>query len=307
MGALDLDGVRRHVASAGSPSRRGRSAPARVGPGRGPRPSGTGSHPAGPARRRAPASLRRRHRLLGRAVAALGLLVAVIAAAVLVWGYRLTTNPRPDDPAHVDALLVAYSNPAVYEAALELAGRGATRHLFVSAYLGPDGHEKLCGAPAAADPRLQGVDVECFSPDPVTTQGEVVHAAQRMEALGLHSLGVLTFGEHLERARVLAERCWSGPGRSVAMYEYDRPEEPSQRFSQTVYGTVAFLKVAATPGCSTHSDWLQWPVDRLKDAAATAEPDLASAPGTATSVRSPAVPADWRAQAPTPGATVRED
>lgn len=297
MGALDLDGVRRHAAAAGRATRRrsGASRPGTVRPGPGPRPSGAGSHPAGPSRRRPRAAGARRGRILGRAVAALAAVLTVAVTAVLVWGFRLTTDPHPDEPAHVDALLVLYTDPAVYDAALELAGEGVTDRLFVSGYLHPDGFEKLCGAPADADPRLDGVTVECFSPDPVTTQGEVVFASERMEALGLHSLGVLTHGRHLERSRILAERCWSGPGESVAMYQYHRHERLRTKVQQTLYGTLAFLKVAATPGCDQHSDWLQRPVDRLKQAGAS----------------SPAVgsvdPADWAAQASVPGAATRKD
>ena len=219
-------------------------------------------------------------------MAAVAAVLTLAVAAVLVWGFRLTTTPQPDDPEHVDALLVLYTDPSVYDAALELAGQGRTNRLFVSGHLHPDGFEKLCGAPAAQDPRLEGVSVECFSPDPVTMQGEVVHAAERMEALGLHSLGVLTHGRHLERSRLLAERCWSGPGQSVAAFQYDVDEGLRTRVQQTLYGTLSFLKVAVTPGCDQQIDWLQWPVDRLKQAAA----------------RGPAAdPADWAAQAPVPG------
>lgn len=269
MGALDLDGVRRHAAAAGRETRR---------------------------------------RLLGRAAAALAAVLTLAVAAVLVWGFRLTTNPHPDEPAHVDALLVLYTDPAVYDAALDLAGRGVTDRLFVSGHLHPDGFEKLCGAPAAADPRLDGVTVECFSPDPVTTQGEVVFASRRMEQLGLHSLGVLTHGRHLERSRILAERCWSGPGQSVAMYRYHRHEGLRARAQQTLYGTLAFLKVAVAPGCDQHSEWLQWPVDRLKQAAALGAADLAAGASAASSaVAPPADPADWAAQASVPDAVTRKD
>lgn len=231
--------------------------------------------------------------------------LTVAVAAVLVWGFRLTTNPLPDEPDHVDALLVLYTDPAVYDAALDLAGRGVTDRLFVSGYLRPDGFEKLCGAPAAADPRLQGVTVECFSPDPVTTQGEVVFAAGRMEQLGLHSLGVLTHGRHLERARILAERCLSGPEDSVAMYRYHQHEGLRAKAQQTLYGTLAFLKVAVTPGCSQHAEWLQWPVDRLKNAAApgtATDPASASLPAGRT-----ADPADWWPREVVPGGTGRKD
>ncbi|PZQ79912.1 MAG: hypothetical protein DI545_03925, partial [Micrococcus luteus] len=106
--------------------------------------------------------------------------VATLAALALAfgagWATHAVTDPHPDDAPRVDALLVLYSQPRVYDAAIELAASGLTDRLFVSAYLGPDGHEKLCGGPEERDPRLAGVTVECFAPDPVTTQGEVIHA-----------------------------------------------------------------------------------------------------------------------------------
>ena len=237
----------------------------------------------------------RRLRILRRAVAAVAAVLALAVATVLGWGFWLTTNPSPDEPAHVDAVLVLYTDPAVYDAALELAGEGVTDRLFVSGYLRPDGSERLCGPPAEEDPRLDGVTVECFSPDPVTTQGEVVFATERMEALGLHRLGVLTHGRHLERSRILAERCWSGPGESVAMYQYHRQESLGTQVQQTLYGTGAFLKVAVTPGCDQHSDWLQWSVDRLKQVGA-------SSPAART-----VDPADWAAQTSVPGVATRKD
>ena len=123
--------------------------------------------------------------------------VATLAALGLAfgagWATHAVTDPHPDDAPRVDALLVLYSQPRVYDAAIELAASGLTDRLFVSAYLGPDGHEKLCGGPGERDPRLAGVSVECFAPDPVTTQGEVVHAADRMRELGLHHLGAVSY------------------------------------------------------------------------------------------------------------------
>lgn len=206
-----------------------------------------------------------RRRALRWALALLALILAGALAVGVEGAVRRTLEPRPDGPARVDALLVLYSQPAVYDAALDLLGRGVADRVFVSSHLGPDGHEKFCGEPARTDPRLAGVTVECFSPDPVTTQGEVMYAGGRMRELGLHDLGVLTFGEHLERSRVLAERCWPPEEGSVRMYEFDAGYDGAQRARQAAYAVLAWAKVGATPGCDQELPGVvRWPLDVLK-------------------------------------------
>ena len=70
---------------------------------------------SGGARRR-----RRRVRIGGRlaAMLVLGLAVAAVPAV------RLTVDPHPEAPEHVDALLVLYSSPHVFDAAIELVDQG---------------------------------------------------------------------------------------------------------------------------------------------------------------------------------------
>ncbi|MEX3564911.1 hypothetical protein [Micrococcus endophyticus] len=190
---------------------------------------------------------------------------AVALAFAAGFATHAVTSPHPDDPPHVDALLVLYSQPRVYDAAIELAAAGATDRLFVSAHLGPDGHERLCGDPERRDPRLAGVAVECFAPDPVTTQGEVVHAAARMRELGLEHLGVLTFHQHLERARLLAERCWSPEEGRVSLYAFDAGLDRWGTVRHGAYGVLAYGKAALTPGCDQELPGvLQWPLDAAK-------------------------------------------
>ena len=195
--------------------------------------------------------------------------VATLAALALAfgagWATHAVTDPHPDDAPRVDALLVLYSQPRVYDAAIELAASGVTDRLFVSAYLGPDGHEKLCGGPEERDPRLAGVTVECFAPDPVTTQGEVIHAADRMRELGLHHLGVLTFHQHVERARLLAERCFTPEEGRVSLYAFDAGFDRLGRLEHGVYGVLAYGKAMLTPGCDQQLPGvLQWPLDLAK-------------------------------------------
>ncbi|MDY6056161.1 hypothetical protein [Micrococcus sp.] len=204
-----------------------------------------------------------------RARTALLALVTVLALVLAVPTVRvldLTVHPRVDAPEHVDALLVLYSRPEVYDAALDLAGRGVADHLFVSAHMGPDGHEKLCGEQAHTDPRLAGVSVECFDPSPVTTQGEAVYAARRMHELGLHDLGVLTFGQHIERARLLTTRCWAPEDGTVSMYAFDPGLGRLEAARHTLYGVLAHGKAALTPGCDQELPGpVNWALDVVKD------------------------------------------
>lgn len=207
-----------------------------------------------------------RHLGVRRALAVVGGCAVLSMVGVLGWGYVLTTSPRPDNPPHVDAVLVLHSGPDVYDAAVELAARGVTNRMFVSVSGTGENHEQLCGTESQLDPALEGIQIECFSPAPVTTQGEVLYARQRMSELGLRDLGVLTFPQHLERARVLAERCWAPENGSVSMYQFDAERSPLREVEHTVYGTLAYLKVVATPGCGQELPRaVEAPLDWLKD------------------------------------------
>ena len=221
-----------------------------------------------PAEGRVPARPRRAGPRAPRwMLAALAVLAIAALAYGAAWAARQTLEPHAENPEHVDALLVLYSQPAVYDAALDLLGAGVADRVFVSAHLGPDGHEKLCGEPAKADPRLHGVTVECFSPDPVTTQGEVMYAGERMRALGLQDLGVLTFGEHLERARLLAQRCWPEEEGTVSMYEFDAGYDDGVRARQAAYAVLAYGKAGLTSGCGDELPGaVRWPLDLAKRA-----------------------------------------
>lgn len=221
------------------------------------RPSGRGAH--------ASTRVRRRRRVLPAIALVLVLVAAVAIGPGLGRAVRLTTQPHADEPARVDALLVLYSQPAVYDAALDLIGEGLTDRVFVSAYMGPDGFEKFCGTPQQRDPRLRGVQVECFSPDPVTTQGEVMHASERMRALGLEHLGVLAFPQQVERARILAQRCLPPEDGQVSVLMFEPQGAWDWQVRQDVYGTLAFAKVELTSGCGgSLPRVLQAPLDLLK-------------------------------------------
>ncbi len=180
-------------------------------------------------------------------------LAALAAGAVLAW---VTVNPRVNSAPHVDALLVlSTETESSHDQAYRLAEAGVTDLLIVSA---PEGtSRRLCHkAP-------EGVEAVCFAPDPVTTQGEAIVGTRVAQKQGVHSLGVLTFDHHIERSRLLVERCWDGP---VYMYEFHPVRGPLSSARSFIYAMAAYGKAFLTPGCGTPPpQWLQTPIDRIKN------------------------------------------
>jgi len=190
----------------------------------------------------------RRWLLRGGGVVVLAFLAVGV---VLAW---LTVNPRVNSAPRVDALLVLSTQEGNHEEARRLAENGVTDLLIVSV---PEGEpDSLCGGAS------EGVEVECFSPDPVTTQGEAIVGTAIAREHGVHSLGVLTFDHHIERSRLLVERCWDGP---VHMYEFHPARGAPRKAYDIVYAMTANGKTFLTPGCGTPPpQWLQTPIDRFK-------------------------------------------
>ncbi|WP_313817143.1 hypothetical protein [Citricoccus sp.] len=171
-------------------------------------------------------------------------LLAVGAAVglFLLMSTWLVLFPRTNPAPRVDALLVLYTEDAVYDRAVELANEGVTDLLIVSQPDGADG--RLCGG------FRTGTDAEvvCFSPEPVTTQGEAIVGSELARDRGVETLGLLTFDNHLERARVVVSRCWDS---DMHVYEFNRDLSLHERAYQVIYGIAAFGKTALTLGCTT--------------------------------------------------------
>jgi uncharacterized SAM-binding protein YcdF (DUF218 family) len=143
-----------------------------------------------------PASRRfvRRHPLIAGLV--LVIVVFLVASSVLfVW-------PATDQPRHVDAILILEGdNEAAREStAISLAKRGYAPVLLFSQG-NPDG---------PACPRVPRVSVVCFVPNPEQTIGEIRYATAYARRRGWQSLLVVAGRTHVTRARLLAERCFSG-------------------------------------------------------------------------------------------------
>lgn len=88
--------------------------------------------------------------------------------------------------------------------------------------------------------------VLCFTPDPVTTQGEA-RAIQRLaEEHNWHSINVVTNDFHVTRARIVIERCYSHELNMLAARQDSSLMLWAYRFA---YETAAFVKVAGEQGC----------------------------------------------------------
>lgn len=180
--------------------------------------------------------------------------VALLSIGVgLAW---LTVHPRVNSAPHVDALLVLATQPGAQEEGYRLGEEGVTELLIVSA---PEGavYDSLCDDPPSE------TEVVCFEPAPVTTQGEAIKGTDIARQHGAESLGVLTFDHHIERSRLLVDRCWDRP---VHMYEFQTERSGGGYAYDFVYAMAAYGKTFLTPGCSSEEpiEWLQTPIDKLK-------------------------------------------
>lgn len=150
-------------------------------------PAGPGQ-PPGRARGRG----RRRTTVLG--------VLGVVSVMFLGATFRLFVHPRRDSPAPVDAIVMFAGSPGRLEHAVSLAVAGYAPTLAVS-------------VPTADDPcppAIPNVEVICFAPDPLTTQGESRWVAAAAARYGWKSVLVITSTSQTTRARLRLGRCYSG-------------------------------------------------------------------------------------------------
>lgn len=182
-----------------------------------------------------------------------GLLTLVLAGVgvVLAW---FTLNPRTNPAEHVDALVVLATQPGAHQEALRLADAGVTDLLIVS---NPPDHEfDLC-----TEQDLPA-EIVCFVPEPTTTQGEAIIGTQLARDHGAQTLGVLTFDHHIERSRLVFQRCWD---QDLHLYEFQPPRQTRHHIYDFVYAMAAYGKTFVVPGCQTQPPgWLQEPIEWIK-------------------------------------------
>lgn len=156
-------------------------------------------------------------------------MLAVLVALFLGATARLFLWPPTDAPTRVDAIVALGGDPGQRRAhkALALASTGYAPVVAMSVGLG---HVPCLSAPP-------GVEVICFRPVPVTTQGEAEYAARLARQQHWHSLIVVPERSQSTRARLRFERCTS-----VRLLVVPVADRPSHLFMDVVYEWGALMK-----------------------------------------------------------------
>ncbi len=186
------------------------------------------------------------------------MLVALVLLSVLIgFGstYRAVFYPVIQQPVSSDALLVLGPVDEKMELAVQLVRDGVADTLLISdQYLVDEGSggcrpevnyllEHL-GALDASFP----AKIICFRPDPVTTQGEALFLRDMGTDLGWSSVTVVSYTPHVERARILLNRCWDG---ELAVTAVDQPMSTSEAIGTYFYQSGAMVKTLFTPKCDS--------------------------------------------------------
>jgi len=148
--------------------------------------------------------------------------LAVLTARVLIW-------PASGMPARVDAIVMMAGPGARLAVATKLADQHRAPVLVVSQ--GQHGYGGPC------PPRIPGVTIICFAPNPGDTRGEAEFTGRLARLYGWHSIVLVTSSEQATRARFMMERCYAG-GVSVMT----APIPLSQLPYEIAYGWGALVK-----------------------------------------------------------------
>ncbi|MCM6778128.1 YdcF family protein [Nocardia sp. CDC159] len=167
---------------------------------------------------------------------------AVLVAGLAVAGLPVFVHPQIDPLRPADAVVVlggtAYER---FDMGLDLAGRGYAPELLISRSTGTDDHvmDRYCDGGYS-------FHVDCFVPDPWTTQGEAREIARRAARFGWRHLIVITNTPHVSRARYIVGTCFSGEITMVAS-----PAESGWRYWAWMYvrQSGGYLRAFLSPGC----------------------------------------------------------
>lgn len=172
------------------------------------------------------------------------------SSPLLLWtaaGLFLSALPAMDAPKPADVLVVLAPPGDRIKYAEQLMDRGYAGSLAISVPLGNDDPvSALCGA-------RRTYRIVCFSPNPVTTQGEARSLRSLTAEYGWKSANVLTNRSHVPRARVILERCFSGELSMIA-FKQDLPlvsftEPKNSWIYHYAYESAAFVKVTLNQDC----------------------------------------------------------
>jgi len=175
-----------------------------------------------------PGLIRERRRLSRgwRRVLVIALAVVAAFAGATAW---LLVWPAQGMPARVSAIVMLAGPGNRMPVALRLAREGRAPVLVVSQ--GYDGYGSPCpSAPA-------GVKLICFDPSPASTRGEAEFVGRVAKQYRWSSVVLVVSRPQATRARILMERCFSGP-----VYVSTAPLALSNWPYQIAYGWGALAK-----------------------------------------------------------------
>jgi uncharacterized SAM-binding protein YcdF (DUF218 family) len=130
---------------------------------------------------------------------------AVVALAGVA-GWPVYVHPQVDELRRADAIVVlggtAYDR---FDLGLDLAQRGYAPELLISRSTGvaDTNMNKFC------DGHFSFM-VDCFEPNPWTTQGEAQEINRRAKQRSWQHIIVVTFTPHVSRARYIVRKCFDG-------------------------------------------------------------------------------------------------
>ena len=165
--------------------------------------------------------------------ASLAVLAAVAMGASVMW-------PVTDHPRRADALVVLSGDHGERLArAKTLVAAGAARTIVLVGT--PDSVENLdmCRGETT-------YEVVCLRPEPDSTRDEAKAIAQLGHARGWRTLAVVTSTPHVNRARLLFDRCWSG---SLAVVGADLRYGGAAARHARIHEWVGLAYALTTPRC----------------------------------------------------------
>ena len=178
------------------------------------------------------------------------LLAALVTGCTLVaiWvaaGYRVLGHPRLDTPTRADAVIVLgpQDEKGGFTLGEQLVNQGVAPNLLLS--IGSD-QRGLVGHTCGGDVPPPAGNLTCFVADPDTTRGEARELARQAQLHGWRTVIVVTPTYHVERARMIFERCFGGRLELVA------PQQPISAATwayEFFYQSAGFAKMALQSGC----------------------------------------------------------
>ena len=206
-----------------------------------------------------------RRRAVLRAVLGWALLASLLIAVIGGGLWTAIFQPTTDEPIdQADALLVLGPVDAKLEDAVRLMDRGAAQTLVVSDQDQREGAPGTCRQVVVDHIAQLGWAPDdpsrllCFRPVPVTTQGEAMAIREFGEANGWSAVNVLAYPEHVSRARILVDRCWTQDTAYLAASDSPAAQSPGAGWDAFWYQSGALGKAALTPGCDTMlPQWLE--------------------------------------------------